>query len=76
MYFHPHVVRMCEKAQRYIEQLFDAYVANPKQLEFWVQKKMDEDGKYRAICDYMAGMTDRFAIAEYTKLFAPIGLKW
>lgn len=75
LYYHPYVVRMCEKAQRYIEQLFDAYAGNPKQLELWVQKKIEEEGKYRAICDYMAGMTDRFAIAEYMKLFAPIELK-
>ncbi len=72
MYFHPYVVRMCEKAQRYVEQLFDTYVKNPRQLELWVQKKVEEEGKYRAICDFLAGMTDRYAIAEYTKLFAPI----
>ena len=71
MYFHPYVVRMCEKAQRYVEQLFDAYARNPRQLELWVQKKIEEEGKYRAICDFLAGMTDRYAIAEYTKLFTP-----
>jgi hypothetical protein len=69
LYFHPYVVRMCEKAQRYIEQLFDAYTHNPRQLELWVQRKIEEEGKYRAMCDYLAGMTDRFAIAECAKLF-------
>ena len=76
MYFHPHVVRMAEKAKRYVENLFDAYLANPGQLDFPIQREVEREGPHRAICDYLAGMTDRFAIAEYKKLFAPLGELW
>ena len=76
LYYHPYVVRMAEKAQRYVEELFDAYIHNPKQLEFWVQENIKRHGKYRAICDYLAGMTDRFAIGEYRRIFSPMDIKW
>lgn len=76
LYYHPYVVRMAEKAQRYVEDLFDAYLKNTQQLEFGIQENVKRYGKHRAVCDYLAGMTDRFAIAEYRRFFAPMDIKW
>jgi len=71
VYQHYRVVRMANKARRFIEELFKTYIRDPSQLPPSTQKKIKEDDLYRAICDYIAGMTDRFAEEEYKKLFIP-----
>ncbi|MFH1202289.1 MAG: deoxyguanosinetriphosphate triphosphohydrolase [Candidatus Omnitrophota bacterium] len=71
LYQHYRVVRMSDKAKRFIKELFNAYIAMPKQLPTSFQKKIEQGDKYRVICDYIAGMTDRFALDEYKKLFYP-----
>ena len=70
LYLHHRVVRMTEKGKRFITELFKLYVSNPKQLPPHVRKR-EEEGIYRAVCDYIAGMTDRFALDEYNRLFSP-----
>ena len=62
---------MTEKGKRFIKELFRLYIDTPQQLPAHVRKRVKEDGLYRAVCDYIAGMTDRFASDEYTKLFSP-----
>ncbi len=72
MYKHYRVIRMADKAERIITALFEAYVREPRLLppdNFSLIDKADE--KHRVICDYVAGMTDRFALDEYKKLFEP-----
>ena len=71
LYLHQHVVRMTEKGKRFIKELFRLYIDAPQQLPSHVRKRAKEDGLYRAVCDYIAGMTDRFALDEYNKLFSP-----
>lgn len=71
LYNHYRVVRMAVKAERIIENLFKAYVNEPNILPNQFQEIIDEVGLEHAICDYIAGMTDRFAIDEYQKLFDP-----
>ncbi|MEJ2350237.1 MAG: deoxyguanosinetriphosphate triphosphohydrolase [Anaerolineales bacterium] len=71
LYRHHRVVRMAVKAERIITDLFDAYVAAPEILPSHVQNIIEERGQERTICDYIAGMTDRFAVKEHTKLFDP-----
>ncbi|MGH9857226.1 MAG: deoxyguanosinetriphosphate triphosphohydrolase, partial [Acidobacteriota bacterium] len=51
--------------------LFLAYQQDPALLPSNYQQKAKKEGKERIICDYIAGMTDRFAIDEYEKLFNP-----
>jgi dGTPase len=62
LYRHYRVVRMAVKAERIITDLFLGYIQEPK---------VKEHGRERTICDYIAGMTDRFAIEEHEKLFDP-----
>lgn len=67
------VMRMAAKAERILTGLFRAYVEEPRQLPPGTQQKLktpDAD-LYRVVCDYLAGMTDRFAIQEYKRLFDP-----
>ena len=71
VYQHYRVARMSDKAKRFLEELFIAFIKNPKQLPAEYQKWIEEAGLYQGVCDYIAGMTDRFAQDEYKKLFYP-----
>lgn len=71
MYRHYRVVRMQMKAERVLSDLFAAYQETPTMLPDQFQDLIPEKGKERTICDYLAGMTDRFAIDEHQKLFNP-----
>jgi dGTPase len=72
LYRHHRVVRMAVKAERIISDLFRAYQKEPAILPDHVQEWTKERGLERTICDYIAGMTDRFAVEEYQKLFDPV----
>jgi dGTPase len=65
------VIRMSDKARRFIIELFNVYMEKPEQLPPDDQKKIKKSGSHRVICDYIAGMTDRYALDEYKKLFDP-----
>ena len=71
LYYHYRVVRMSRKAKRFLSELFNAYIEAPAQLPPSVRDKFDKRGQYRATTDYIAGMTDRFALQEWERLFAP-----
>lgn len=71
LYRHYQVVRMANKAEVTISQLFEAYQSDPKMLPLHIQEMIDQYGLERTVCDYLAGMTDRFAIEEHRKLFDP-----
>jgi dGTPase len=72
LYSHWRVMRMDRKARHFIAELFNAYVNSPVILPKDVQKIAEERGLHRTVCDYIAGMTDRFALQEYNKLFNPM----
>ena len=72
LYRHPRVVRMAVKAERIISDLFNAYIEEPAILPVHVQALIEERGIERTACDYIAGMTDRYAVDEYRKLFDPL----
>jgi dGTPase len=72
-YTHHKILRMQYKALRLLTDLFEEYVARPSQLPPGVQKRIagSDDPLQRIVCDYIAGMTDRFALDEHRKLFLP-----
>jgi dGTPase len=70
-YSHYRVARMQEKAKRFLTRLFQEYLKNPRSLPPEVQVRGREETLSRAICDYIASMTDRGAQGEYLKLFLP-----
>lgn len=71
LYRHYRVIRMQVKAQRLIRRLFRAYLEEPRQLPTEIQARFAEESPQHVVCDYIAGMTDRFAIQEHHKLFDP-----
>jgi dGTPase len=71
LYRHYKVERMRVKAERYLTQLFETYMKHSTLLPRKYIKKMELLGRERVICDYIAGMTDRFALDEFKRLFEP-----
>lgn len=73
MYHHYRLVRMQVKAERFISELFQAYMKEPRMLPEATQKRLKEGTTSlpRIITDYIAGMTDRYALEEWEKLFDP-----
>ena len=71
LYRHYRVVRMSDKAGRFLRALFQVYIATPEQLPPSFQKRLKNESSHRVICDYIAGMTDRYAQDEYRKFFEP-----
>ena len=70
-YRHYRVVRMAVKAARTLTSLFDAYVGEPRQLPPETQQRVAAGGDElpRVVCDYLAGMTDRYAVQEHRRLY-------
>jgi dGTPase len=64
---------MAAKARRVLTALFRAYTEEPAQLPFAVQARLAtaDEPLARIVCDYIAGMTDRFALGEHARLFDP-----
>jgi dGTPase len=71
LYRHFRVVRMSGKAERILKDLFRTYVEIPEQLPPAVFEEFSRTGSIRVISDYLAQMTDKFAIDEHGKLFSP-----
>jgi len=71
LYRHYKVERMRLKAQLFLTRLFECYHENPTLLPQAYQERYEQFGRERVICDFVAGMTDRYALDEYKRLFEP-----
>jgi len=71
LYRHPRLIRGEQKADRVITDIFNAYLSRPEVLPYHIQTIIPVRGLERTICDYIAGMTDRFAIEEHNRLYNP-----
>jgi dGTPase len=71
LYRHYKVERMRIKAERFLTMLFENYLQNPTLLPSSYQEKYEQYEQERVVCDYIAGMTDRYALDEYKRLFDP-----
>ena len=69
LYFNPVVNEPHVRARQLLKDLFGYYLKHPKVIGETARKQIRKVGKHRAVCDYIAGMTDRYAIAEHRKLF-------
>ncbi len=72
LYRHWRVMRMASKARRFLTQLFQLYLEEPKLLPWQTQARLEDETLHRLVCDYVAGMTDRYALQEYQKLYDPM----
>ena len=61
------------KAKVMLQKLFEYYYSNPDELPEDFQPQMSFDGLERTVCDYIAGMTDNYAVDKYTEIFIPTG---
>ena len=61
------------KAKDMLWRLFDYYIRNPHKLPEDFQPQMSFDGLERTVCDYIAGMTDNYAVDKFTEIFIPAG---
>ena len=71
LYHHYRCQRMAEKGKRFLGRLFEEYLRRPGQLPTEHASRLEERGAHRVICDYLAGMTDRYCLQEYQRLFVP-----
>jgi dGTPase len=72
LYRHTRVIRMGTKAERILEDLFGTYLSQPEQMPpRFVARLSEGEEIHRVIADYIAGMTDRYAMDEHKKLFDP-----
>lgn len=69
VYRHPDVLRLREPAQASLRAMFDGYTRRPELMPERFLARVSSDGVARTVCDYLAGMTDRFAEREYRRLF-------
>ncbi len=70
-YRHPRVAAMDYKARLIIRALFDAHIQQPRLLPVRYFRRIEQQGLHRVVCDYIAGMTDRFCQDTYHSLFEP-----
>jgi dGTPase len=71
VYRHPRVMRMAVKGQRILRHLFDEYRREPRLLPERYARRAEAGPLEQTVCDYLAGMTDRFAQDDYLRLFQP-----
>ena len=80
LYRHHQVYRVMEKAKRVLRELFEAFMRDPRllppQSHAETVSAQDEAGRARIVADYIAGMTDRFASREHTRLCASSATPW
>ncbi len=69
LYFNEVVNEPHIRAKQLLKDLFNYYLKHPKEIGEQSRKKIRRTGVHRAVCDYIAGMTDRYAIAEHKKFF-------
>lgn len=70
LYRHYRVMRMSAKAQRIIRDLFGVFMEDSRLLPFKTPGTLAEADRARVVADYIAGMTDRYAIREHKRIFA------
>ena len=71
VYKNPVAKREERKAQGMLQQLYSYYLAHPEQLPPDFRTQLDFDGMPRVVCDYIAGMTDKYAIYKFNEIFIP-----
>jgi dGTPase len=72
VYYHPRVAGVNRRACEMLRKVFEAYVLDPARLGEASTKRIDTEGLHRTICDYIAGMTDRYLMEEHERVAGSI----
>jgi dGTPase len=67
VYYHPRVADVNRRACEMLRKVFEAYLADPERLGEAAAKRIEAEGLHRTVCDYIAGMTDRYLMEEYAR---------
>jgi dGTPase len=70
VYYHPRVAEVNRRACEMLRSVFAAYLREPERLGDAATRRIESEGLYRTVCDYIAGMTDRYLLEEYARLVA------
>jgi dGTPase len=68
VYYHPRVAEVNRRACEMLRSVFEAYLREPERLGEGAARRMESEGLYRTVCDYVAGMTDRYLLEEHERL--------
>jgi dGTPase len=68
VYYHPRVAEVNRRAGEMLRAVFVAYVEDPERLGDAAARRIEEEGLHRTVCDYIAGMTDRYLLEEHARL--------
>ena len=69
LYYNPVVNEPHLRAKQWLRDMFHYYIKHPKEIGDQARKRIRREGLYRAVCDYLAGMTDRYLMSEHARLF-------
>jgi dGTPase len=70
LYYNPVVHQPNQRAVKMLEKLFEFFLKHPEEIGENSQKRLKKIGLHRAVCDYLAGMTDRYVGLEYKRIFS------
>ena len=68
VYYHPRVSEVNRRACEMLRRVFEAYLVDPDRLGDGATRRIEKEGLHRTVCDYVAGMTDRYLMEEYARL--------
>ena len=68
VYYHPRVSEVNRRACEMLRRVFEAYLVDPERLGDGATRRIEKEGLHRTVCDYVAGMTDRYLMEEYARL--------
>jgi len=68
VYYHPRVSEVNRRACEMLRRVFEAYVVDPDRLGDDATRRIEKEGLHRTVCDYLAGMTDRYLMEEYARI--------
>jgi dGTPase len=69
LYYHPEVAGVNQRCCDMLRDVFRAYLAQPRLLGVATARRLRQDGLHRTVCDYLSGMTDRYLLEDYARLF-------
>ena len=73
VYYHPRVAEVNRRACEMLRSVFAAYLREPERLGDGAVRRIESEGLYRTVCDYVAGMTDRYLLEEHARILTPSG---
>jgi dGTPase len=71
VYYHPRVAEVNQRACEMLRKVFEGYVLDPARLGDMASKRIEKEGLHRTVCDYIAGMTDRYLMEEHARIGEP-----